>query len=111
MLAKNLVAPNEKAVALRTEGYSFDVYTDDTAETGHWSIGVNQHFDKVIVFHAKGGENDVYVGDYIFRMLTIPEENRYKLILKNCRLVGSTTNNWGMFAETSRNPIRYIPYQ
>jgi hypothetical protein len=111
MIAKDLIGSDERAVALCTSGEHFHVYKDDTGETGHWPIGKTQEFDKVIVFHTKeDGNNDVWIGDYVIRLFTVPEEGRYKLILKNCRHLGSTTNNWKTFANTNQNPVRYIPY-
>jgi hypothetical protein len=48
----------------------------------------------------------VYLGT--FGGLEGPDEGRYVVLLKHVQFAGMTEHNWKTFAETNRNPIRYL---
>lgn len=109
MKARDLIAENESAIVIFTDGRNFHIERDGSGSTGNWKLDPSREYDTVIIYERDwdGESNQLYLAVPI-DVLESSHEGRYVIQLKNIRSVGTTETNWLEFAEGGQNPIRYM---
>jgi hypothetical protein len=107
--AFELLSPGETGLFICTDGLNLTINGDGSGESGWWVLDPERHFDRAFIFkrNAVGSEpHEVYSA----RCTGIegPDGNRFKLLLEDVRLEGTTLTNWTAFADASQNPIRFL---
>jgi hypothetical protein len=112
MKAYEILQPGETAVAIFTRGERFKLKQDGSGSTGNWVISQRRKTDKVIIYKqdTERRQHEIYVGLPV-EIIDSDEEGRREVIMRNVKLVGTTSNNWNEFTETkagNANPVKYI---
>lgn len=93
---KDVLNTGDKAIAVKTNGMNSNIIENQNSYTGFWRVGINQTFNKVIVFKEVGNENFIYIGDYTNKVV---DENKFIIHFTNTRLVGKSNVTWTEFCE------------
>ncbi len=115
----DLLAANEQAVAFFTRGRQFVRRANNTGHTGSWLISgrkvVRNLFQgvTVIIYLETNAANTLWHAQCVAvqgPLTNGKRRPRYRLLLQNIGAAGVTNNSWSTFADTSRNPIRYVNF-
>jgi len=107
--ADQLLRPGEIGLFIYTEGGALQINDDGTGSTGNWMIDPLRRVDFIFIYkrnQENGSMNELLIarcGDF-----EGPVSKRYKVNLRDVRLIGYTSVNWAEFASTQKNPIRYL---
>ena len=107
--AFELLSPGETGLFIYTDGLNLTINGDGTGESGWWVLDPARHFNRAFIFKRSvvGSEpHEVYSGRCTG--FEGPDGNRFKLLLEDVRLEGTTLTNWTAFADASQNPIRFL---
>jgi hypothetical protein len=102
--AADLLAPGERALALKTAGFALTRNGNDWT-SGNWVVRRNPDIQRVIVYlqQPRCDFAEVYIGDYAGQEPSSPESATYKRIfLANVRACGVTRIKWTVFVNTRR---------
>jgi 5-methylcytosine-specific restriction protein A len=102
------------AIAVKTKGHNFFIDLKGISSTGCWVVSKDRVDDYVIVFHQTNSVNNVYIGEFIGKSAEeFTERNekkypRYRIFIKNIKLVLKTNTNWTSFVGKSNGGFERI---
>ena len=108
--AQELLRPGETGLAVHTDGRHFTHEPDRSGITGNWVINPKRQIDCVVVVRWERRGRQRFTEMFTAR----PEEfvrlenGRHEIKLIDVQLAGSTDRSWLEFAETGRNPVKYV---
>ncbi len=113
MIAKNMLADDESAIVLLTDGTNLKIFGGGFATTGDWVIDRNLAVDKAIIYKRDKVNNriEVFLGKPLDVFPSMKTFGRYVVRLSDVNFVGITENNWCDFTQSKKgatNPIKYI---
>lgn len=112
MIAKNIIADDESAVVIFTEGKGWKTFDGGFAMTGDWILSKDFAVHKAIIYKRDklNNRNDVFMGTPI-DVFPSKLARRFVIRLSDVNYIGTTDNNWCEFTESKKgaiNPIKYI---
>lgn len=115
MKAREILQPDERAVAIFTDGRNLEINPDGTGKSGVWVMAKDLTVDSVIIYFRNKPKNvnEIYLGTFsnLSPSMIKDLENRFVVEFTGTKFIGFTNENWNEFTETNRganNPIKYI---